>query len=99
LTAFLRIFPSHLSIERRVLPSPQQKEESMAIEDPTRHFRCRNVGYNCDWELVGTSEEEMLPIIEDHAARTHNLTHFKEAADHIRRAIRRSDGPHDMYPS
>ena len=34
----------------------------------------------CEWHLEGTSEEEMLPIIEEHAAEVHNLTYFKDQA-------------------
>ncbi len=54
-------------------------------------FHCKDVGYECEWQTEGTSEEEMLPIIEKHAAEVHNLTHFKaEAAEHVREAIRKN---------
>ncbi len=54
-------------------------------------FRCKDVGYDCEWHLKGSSEEEMLPVIEKHAAEVHNLTHFKpEAVDHVREAIRKN---------
>lgn len=57
-----------------------------------KHFSCRDVGYECDWQLTGSSEEEMLPRIEQHAAEVHNLTHFKEeAVEHVREAIRKND--------
>ena len=56
-----------------------------------KHFHCRDVGYDCTWELEGVSEEEMLPKIEAHAAAVHNLTHFKdEAVQHVREAIKRN---------
>ena len=55
----------------------------------TKQFHCKDVGYDCEWHLEGSSEEEMLPIIEDHAAKVHNLTHFKdEAVEHVKQAIR-----------
>ena len=54
-------------------------------------FHCKDVGYDCEWHLEGNSEEEMLPIIEQHAADVHNLTHFKdEAVQHVKEAIERN---------
>jgi len=54
-------------------------------------FHCKDVGYECEWQLEGSSEEEMLPVIEKHAADVHNLTHFKaEAVEHVREAIRKN---------
>ena len=61
------------------------------MSDQTKHFRCKDVGYDCTWELEGASEDEMLPIIEQHAAEVHNLTHFKnEAEQHVREAIQKN---------
>ena len=57
-----------------------------------KHFHCNDVGYDCTWSLEGTSEEEMLPRIEKHAAEVHNLTYFKgEAVENVLAAIRRND--------
>ncbi len=54
-------------------------------------FHCKDVGYECEWQLEGSSEDEMLPVIEKHAAEVHNLTHFKpEAVEHVREAIRKN---------
>ena len=62
------------------------------MENETKHFACKDVGYDCTWQLEGQSEDEMLPIIEKHAAEVHNLTHFKpEAVQHVREAIRKND--------
>ena len=56
-----------------------------------KQFHCKDVGYDCTWELDGNSEEEMLPVIEKHAAEVHNLTHFKEEAiENVREAIRKN---------
>ena len=64
----------------------------MAQNDGKKLFHCKDVGYECDWQLTGDSEDQMLPIIEDHAAKVHNLTHFKdEAVEHVREAIRKND--------
>ena len=58
--------------------------------EATKHFHCKDVGYDCEWQLEGNSEEEMLPVIEKHAAEVHNLTHFKaEAVENVREAIRK----------
>jgi predicted small metal-binding protein len=60
------------------------------MANQTKHFACKDVGYNCTWELDGDSEDQMLPIIEKHAAEVHNLTQFKdEAVVHVREAIRK----------
>lgn len=53
-----------------------------------KQFACKDVGYECTWHLEGDSEEQMLPIIEKHAAEVHNLTEFKEeAVKNVRTAI------------
>ena len=54
------------------------------MPETTKHFHCKDVGYDCEWQTEGPSEEEMIPRIEKHAAEVHNLTHFK------REAIRRN---------
>ena len=57
-----------------------------------KHFACKDVGYDCMWQLEGDSEDQMLPIIERHAAEVHNLTHFKDqAVEHVREAIRKTE--------
>ncbi len=61
------------------------------MSEQKKHFHCKDVGYDCTWELEGNSEDEMLPIIEQHAAEIHNLTHFKAEAElHVRQAIQRN---------
>ena len=61
------------------------------MSDQKKRFHCKDVGYDCTWELEGSSEDEMLPIIERHAADVHNLTQFKsEAEQHVREAIRKN---------
>ena len=61
------------------------------MSQETKVFHCKDVGYDCEWHLEGGSEEEMLPVIEKHAAEVHNLTHFKaEAVEHVREAIRKN---------
>ena len=61
------------------------------MSDDKKIFHCKDVGYDCEWQLEGTNEDEMLPIIEEHAAAVHNLSHFKaEAEDNVRRAIQKN---------
>ena len=61
------------------------------MSDGQKVFHCKDVGYDCEWHLEGTSEDEMLPKIEQHAAEVHNLTHFNQQAEqHVRDAIRRN---------
>ena len=61
------------------------------MSDQKKHFHCKDVGYDCTWELEGSSEDEMLPVIEQHAAQVHSLTQFKaEAEQNVRAAIRKN---------
>jgi Protein of unknown function (DUF1059) len=34
----------------------------------SKHFHCKDVGYDCDWQLEGENEDAMFPAIEAHAA-------------------------------
>ncbi len=61
------------------------------MSENQKTFHCKDVGYDCEWKLEGNSEEQMLPVIEQHAAEVHNLTHFKpEAVEHVKEAIRKN---------
>ncbi len=61
------------------------------MSETKKHFHCKDVGYDCTWELEGANEDDMLPVIEQHAAEVHNLTQFKaEAEQHVRDAIRKN---------
>ncbi|AXC10592.1 hypothetical protein ACPOL_1244 [Acidisarcina polymorpha] len=58
-------------------------------EQTKKEFRCADVGYTeCGWKLEGNSEEEMVPTIQDHAAKVHHLELKEEAVQHVRQAIR-----------
>lgn len=39
-------------------------------DETKKHFHCKDVGYACDWQLEGNSEEEMLPLIENMLPRS-----------------------------
>ncbi len=52
-------------------------------------FRCRDLGFKCDFEVSGeATREEMLGIIESHAKRCHGMaTITPEVAMKVSRAI------------
>ncbi len=54
-------------------------------------FRCADVGReNCNWEVRGYSEQELMPQIEQHAREQHNISRFDEGTRrHILDAIHR----------
>ena len=57
-------------------------------------FQCSDVGQrnDCDWQVSGTSEEELMPKIEQHGREKHNLKSSldgasrKKVCDAIRKA-------------
>jgi predicted small metal-binding protein len=54
------------------------------------NFRCSDVGpKNCDWQVSGNSEEEIMPQIEQHGREKHNLTIDDETRNRARSAIQR----------
>jgi predicted small metal-binding protein len=54
------------------------------------NFRCSDVGpKNCDWQVSGNSEEEIMPKIEQHGREKHNLTMDNETKNRVRGAIHR----------
>jgi len=39
------------------------------------NFKCSDVGpKNCDWQVSGNSEQEIMPKIEQHGREKHNMT-------------------------
>ena len=51
-------------------------------------FRCRDIGNNCNYQVRGKSEEEILQKVSKHAKTTHNMTEIsKELSDKVRSAI------------
>jgi predicted small metal-binding protein len=55
-----------------------------------RHFRCSDLGHKeCNWEVSGRSEDEILPKIEQHGRERHNVQNFdNEARTRVRHVIR-----------
>jgi len=58
---------------------------------PNLKFRCADVHQGCPWETSGSSEDEMMPRIEQHGREAHNLqTLDHETRNKVRRSIRRA---------
>jgi predicted small metal-binding protein len=54
------------------------------------NFRCADVGpKNCDWQVSGNSEEEIMPKIEQHGREKHNMTIDENTKRKVRSAIQR----------
>jgi predicted small metal-binding protein len=52
-------------------------------------LRCRDVGLDCEGELRGETEEEILRQAAEHARITHNMTEMTpEIVQKVRAAIR-----------
>jgi len=53
-------------------------------------FRCAEVTQGCSWETTGSSEDELMPRIEQHGREKHNIMSFdSETRNKVRRSIRR----------
>ena len=53
-------------------------------------FRCSDVGpKECDWQVSGNSEAEIMPKIEQHGRQQHNLTIDDETRRKVHNAITR----------
>jgi len=51
-------------------------------------FKCRDIGNNCDYQVRGMSEEEVLQKVSEHAKTVHHLTEIsKDLTDKVRTAI------------
>jgi predicted small metal-binding protein len=54
------------------------------------NFKCSDVGpKNCDWQVSGNSEQEIMPKIEQHGREKHNMTIDDTTRNKVRNSIRR----------
>jgi len=54
-----------------------------------KHLRCRDVGMDCDFEVRGATEDDVMRQAAAHAQRDHGITEVTpELADRVRSAIR-----------
>lgn len=52
------------------------------------NFRCSDVGpKNCDWQVSGNSEAEIMPKIEQHGREKHNMKIDDETRKKVHNAI------------
>jgi predicted small metal-binding protein len=52
------------------------------------HFNCSDVvARNCDWQVSGNSEREIMPLIEQHSQEKHGLKVDDETQNRVRNAI------------
>ncbi len=59
------------------------------MPEAQKHLRCRDVGLDCDVEVYGRSDEEVMQKAAAHAARDHGITEMTpELASRVRAAIR-----------
>jgi predicted small metal-binding protein len=53
-------------------------------------FRCAEIIQGCSWETTGSSEDELMPKIEQHGREKHNIRSFdNETRNKVRQSIRR----------
>jgi predicted small metal-binding protein len=70
---------------------PQESRSSNPSEQSNqKQFRCADLGHKeCNWEVSGKSEHEILPQIERHGREHHNISNFdNDARSRVRQAIR-----------
>jgi predicted small metal-binding protein len=52
------------------------------------HFKCSDVvAKNCDWQVSGNSEREIMPLIEQHSQEKHGLKLDDETLNGVHNAI------------
>jgi predicted small metal-binding protein len=52
------------------------------------NFKCSDVGpKECNWQVTGNSEQEIMPKIEQHGREKHNMTIDDQTRNKVRNAI------------
>jgi predicted small metal-binding protein len=69
------------------------KEENLTAQENTgkeKAFRCADVGHKeCNWQVSGRSEDEIMLQIEHHGRERHSITNFdNDTRNRVRSAIR-----------
>jgi predicted small metal-binding protein len=71
-------------------PSEHQTGNRQTGTHDKLNFRCSDVGpKNCDWQVSGNSEEEIMPKIEQHGREKHHMTIDENTKQKVRGAIHR----------
>ena len=64
--------------------NPNVSDQQQMNQDKV-NFKCSDAGLkNCDWQVSGNSEQEIMPKIEQHGREKHGL----EIDDHTRNRVR-----------
>ena len=59
------------------------------MPEQSKHLRCRDVGLDCDYEVRGRSEDEVLQRAAAHAQRDHGIQEITpDLESRVRAAIR-----------
>jgi predicted small metal-binding protein len=62
---------------------PVEREQQERVS-----FRCSDVGpKNCEWQISGNSEAEILPKIEQHGREKHNMKIDEDTRKKVHSAI------------
>ena len=68
--------------------SPPQPKQGTGVDYT---FRCADVGYQCGFEIHGSSEEEVMNQVEQHGRAAHHMQQLSEQKKYkIRNNIRRA---------
>ena len=52
-------------------------------------FKCADMGFKCDWIAAAKTENELMVLIKDHAAKCHDLKNItKDIATKVKSVIR-----------
>jgi predicted small metal-binding protein len=75
------------------------------VSDPQKrgqervNFKCSDVGLkNCDFQVSGSSEQEIMTKIEQHGLEKHGLKMDDEARNKVRKAIHRQSAKAAVAP-
>lgn len=63
------------------------------------NFKCSDVGLkNCDFQVSGSSEQEIMPKIEQHRLEKHGLRMDDETRERVRNAIHKQSAKAAVAP-
>ena len=52
-------------------------------------FKCADMGFKCEWTATAKTEDELMILIKDHAAKCHDLKNItKDIATKVKSIIR-----------
>jgi predicted small metal-binding protein len=68
----------------------ETRSSGQSADQNQKQFRCADLGHKeCNWEVSGRSEDEIMPQIERHGREKHNISNFdNDSRNRVRNAIR-----------